>query len=225
MNSKALLLIFGIWGVVAAVLIVGGRSPKVDTSETVEGPQLRPSDVTPNVSGQFVEIIAPLLDPAKIATLKGDRPINTRLYRVLYWLEMAHRGGEGIGSVMDAALGKAGYRGTKRAAEDKKAILSNWRKLEAWGCYSAEGMAELRRGGSPTIERGVSEGDEIALDHILPVTVVPELAAAYFNLDAILAVENFSKGARIGTREKEIAKRWFADGLLSERGFESAIAD
>ena len=30
------------------------------------------------------EILAPLLDPLKVATLKGERPINTRLYKVLY---------------------------------------------------------------------------------------------------------------------------------------------
>ena len=35
------------------------------------------------------EILAPLLDPAKVATLKGDRPANSRLYKVLYWIETA----------------------------------------------------------------------------------------------------------------------------------------
>ena len=33
------------------------------------------------------ENLSSLLDPAKIATLKGERPINTRLYKVLYWVE------------------------------------------------------------------------------------------------------------------------------------------
>ena len=39
------------------------------------------------------EVLAPLLDQAKIATLKGDRPINTRTYKVHYWLEIGHRAG------------------------------------------------------------------------------------------------------------------------------------
>ena len=39
------------------------------------------------------EVIAPLIDPAKVATLKGDRPANARLYKVLYWLETARRDG------------------------------------------------------------------------------------------------------------------------------------
>ena len=49
------------------------------------------------------EIIAPLIDPAKVATLKGDRPANEWLYKVQYWLEMARLGGVGIGSTIDKA--------------------------------------------------------------------------------------------------------------------------
>jgi hypothetical protein len=49
------------------------------------------------------EIIAPLIDPVKVATLKGDRPANERLYKVLYWLEMARLGGVGIGDTIDKA--------------------------------------------------------------------------------------------------------------------------
>ena len=56
------------------------------------------------------EILVTLLDPAKVATLKGDRPANTRLYKVLYWLlgicfllEAAERA---IGS--DRRVGKKG---------------------------------------------------------------------------------------------------------------------
>ena len=36
-----------------------------------------------------------LLDPVKVATLKGDRPANQRLYKILHWLEVARqRGGD-----------------------------------------------------------------------------------------------------------------------------------
>jgi hypothetical protein len=40
------------------------------------------------------EILAPLLNPAKVDTLKGDRPINARMYRVLGWLETARQAGD-----------------------------------------------------------------------------------------------------------------------------------
>jgi hypothetical protein len=38
-------------------------------------------------------------------------------------------------------------------------------------------MDKLRGGGSPAITVGEHAGDSIALDHVLPRAVVPELAA------------------------------------------------
>ena len=115
----------------------------------------------------------------------------------------------------------AAYGGTPRAKRDKMKILLNWKKLEAWGCYGAEGMKELRRGGSPTIKNGFLAGEEMALDHVLPVALVPELRSAFFNLEAITAKENLRKGAKVGEREKLFALVLFKDGLLSREGLEA----
>ena len=38
---------------------------------------------------RFVEIIAPLIDPAKLDTLKGDRAANRRLRKIAHHLETA----------------------------------------------------------------------------------------------------------------------------------------
>ena len=54
-------------------------------------------------------------------------------------------------------------------------------------------MEELRRGGSPTIKNGFLAGEEMALDHVLPVALVPELRSAFFNLEAVTAKENLRK--------------------------------
>lgn len=67
-------------------------------------------------------LIAPQIDPVKVATLKGDRPANARLYRVLYWLETAHQRGGDVSRVLDIAQEAAGYAGTKGAEADKIAI-------------------------------------------------------------------------------------------------------
>lgn len=61
------------------------------------------------------QILAPLLDPAKVATLKGDRPANARLYKVLGWLETARRQGGEVSAVIDTAQAAAGYAGTPGA--------------------------------------------------------------------------------------------------------------
>ena len=169
------------------------------------------------------KIIAPLIDPAKIATLKGARPINARTYRLLYWLETARRAGGDPAEVVALAQTVAGYAGTVAAKEDKAAIVSNRSKLEVLGCFTAQGMADLRKGASPDITKGFLAGSGIELDHILPVSIVPELANRYFNLYAMSAQENRTKGAKIGKRELELARRWHKEGLLSAEGLQAAI--
>ncbi len=79
-------------------------------------------------------------------------------------------------------------------------------------------MAELRKGGSPKISKGEHAGESVALDHVLPRAIVPELAARFYNLEAIPAHENLVKSAKIGKRELELARRWNREGLLSAEG-------
>lgn len=164
------------------------------------------------------EILAPLLDPVKVATLKGDRPANTRLYKVLYWLETARRAGGDVSEVLDVAQATARYAGTPGARADKIAISSNRQNLEDFGCFTPEGMAKLRKGGSPAITRGPHAGDTVALDHMLPRSIVPELAARFFNLEAIDASANLAKSAKVTAREVALARRWHREGLLSTDG-------
>lgn len=170
------------------------------------------------------QILAPLLDPVKVATLKGDRPANQRLYKVLYWLETARQRGGEVGGVIDAAQATARYGGTAGAKADKAGIIWSRTKLEEYGSLTPEGMAKLRKGGSPAITRGEHDGDTVALDHVLPVSVVPELAARFFNLEAIPAKTNRQKSAKIGRRELDLARRWYREGLLSTAGLAAVEA-
>ena len=85
-------------------------------------------------------------------------------------------------------------------------------------------MAKLRKGGSPQITKGVHAGDFIALDHVLPRAIVPELAARFYNLEAIPARQNRAKSAQIGKREMDLARRWRRDGLLSAEGLKAVDA-
>lgn len=164
------------------------------------------------------QILAPLLDPVKVATLKGDRPANQRLYKILHWLEIARQRGGDVPAIMDIAQAAAGYDGTPEARADKQAIIWSRAKLEEFGCFTQAGLDELRHGGSPTITQGPHAGESVALDHILPRSIVPELAGKFFNLEAITAKANRSKSAKITAREVELARRWNRDGLLSADG-------
>lgn len=97
-------------------------------------------------------------------------------------------------------------------------------KLEDFGCFTPEGMAELRKGGFPKISKGKHAGESIALDHVLPRAVVPELAARFYNLEAIPAHENLAKSAKIGKRELELERRWNREGVLSAGGLKAVDA-
>ena len=76
-------------------------------------------------------------------------------------------------------------------------------------------------GGSPTITKGKHAGSGIALDHVLPRSIVPELAARFFNLEALPAPENLAKAAKVGRRELDFARRWHREGLLSVQGLKA----
>lgn len=170
------------------------------------------------------EIIAALIDPVKVDTLKGARPINARTYRLLYWLETARRAGGDVSGIMATAQTVAGYQGTARAKADASAVIANREKLDALGCLDAPGMEELRKGHSPTITKGPDVGRAVHLDHIVPVSVTPELAAKFYDLDAISERENEAKGAKITQRELDFARRWNREGLLSAAGLAAVEA-
>lgn len=90
-------------------------------------------------------------------------------------------------------------------------------------------MAKLRKGGSPKITKGEHAGDSIALDHVLPRAIVPELEARFYNLEAIPARQNLAKSANLTEREINLARRWHREGLLSAEGLarieQAAAAD
>jgi len=62
---------------------------------------------------------------------------------------------------------------------------------------------------------GENAGDSIALDHVIPRATATELAARFYNLEAIPSKVNLRKSAKITGREVALARRWNLDGLLS----------
>jgi hypothetical protein len=50
------------------------------------------------------------------------------------------------------------------------------------GCLDAEGLAEMRKGKAPTVQRGPYKGDQLSVDHIIPRAVCPELDNVIANL-------------------------------------------
>ena len=71
--------------------------------------------------------IASLTDPAKLATLKGERAANPRMQRCVYWLATAEAEGEKPEAVLDEAAKLNGTAGTPYAGFIRWGMLENLR--------------------------------------------------------------------------------------------------
>ena len=99
-------------------------------------------------ASEFVAIVAPLIDPAKLDTLKGKRAATPRLRKACYWLEMAKRDGHDLGTVIDQAHALTGPHEPERIKAQKDSLIRNLTILERLGCLDDEGMAKLRKENS-----------------------------------------------------------------------------
>ena len=97
--------------------------------------------------------------------------------------------------------------------------------LERLGCIDEAGMIKLRKGNAPTITKGPYAGEIVTGEHIIPRSVCPELDNALYNLEMMPLTLNQRKSAQIGTRQIDLAKRWNADGLLSEEGLRAVLQE
>ena len=166
------------------------------------------------VESDAATIIAALIDPAKLATLK-ERGANPRIQKAVYWLATARANGKKPSSVLDSAVKQAGYTNAMAAKLTKAALLRNLDIAEKLGCLDESGMNDMRRGQAPTVRKGPYRGDQLSVDHIIPRSVVPELDNVVANLELLPLRMNEKKNAKIGKRQKSLAKQLHQAGLLS----------
>ena len=67
-----------------------------------------------HVAADFANLLAPLIDPAKLDTLKGKRAATPRLRKACYWLQMAHISGFDVGEVIDQVHSVTSLRELRR---------------------------------------------------------------------------------------------------------------
>jgi len=163
--------------------------------------------------------IATLIDPAKLATL-GKRGADSRVQKCVYWLAEARKEGQSPKKVAQAAVSKAGYK-KKAAALTKAALLRNLDIAEKLGFLDADGMAKMRSGSAPTVRKGPYAGGIASVDHIIPRAVAPELDNVIANLELLPLTVNESKNDKIGDRQRHLAKKFYAAGLLSDAGLKA----
>src|SRR5205814_6934471 len=115
------------------------------------------------------------------------------------------------------------YKNSDAAKLTKDALLRNLDIAEKLGCLDDAGLAEMRRGKAATVMRGPYKGDQLSVDHIVPRAVVPELDNVIANLELMPLRMNERKNAKIGSRQRDLAKKFYQAGLLSRKGLEAVI--
>ena len=78
-----------------------------------------------HVAADFANLLAPLIDPAKLDTLKGKRAATPRLRKACYWLQMAHVSGFDAGEIIDQAHAQTGPHEPKRAKAQRESLIRN----------------------------------------------------------------------------------------------------
>jgi len=165
--------------------------------------------------------IASLTDPAKLATLKGERAANPRLQKCVYWLAYAEERGEKPETVLDESAKLNKTAGTPYAGFVRWGLLENLKIAKELGLLTPEGMAELRRGKSATITKGQNAGQEAEADHVIPRAICPELANQVMNLELLPASLNRAKSDKVTDRARVFAKELHEAKLLSDAGFDA----
>ena len=166
--------------------------------------------------------IAGLIDPAKLATL-GERGANSRVQKAVYLLATARTEGEKPAKVLDRAVALAGYTNAARAKLTKAALLRNLDIAGKLGCLNDAGFAEMKHGKAATVMKGPYKDDQLSVDHIIPRSVVPELDNVIANLELMPMKMNAKKNAKIGSKQRDMAKKFYQAGLLSKKGLEAVL--
>ena len=180
-------------------------------------------DAIEKVSSRFPAIVAPLIDPVKLDTLKGKRAATPRLRKACYWLEIARREDNDLEIVLDESHALTGPHKPERMKAQKDSLIRNVTILERLGCLDEAGMIKLRKGNAPTITKGPYAGEIVTGDHIIPRSVTPELDNTLFNLEMMPLTLNQRKAAKVTARQLDLAKRWHKAGLLSDEGLRAVI--
>ena len=170
----------------------------------------------------YASKISPLIDPAKLATLK-TRGAIPRVQKIVYHLEMARRDKVRPADVITSALRTVGMTNALAAKLTKEAMLRNLAIADRMGCLNAAGLDDMKQGKSPTIRAGPSVGDELSVDHIIPFKVAPELDNVIANLELMPLRANERKNDKVFKRQRQLAATFHQAGLLSAEGYKAVI--
>lgn len=166
--------------------------------------------------------LANLIDPAKLATL-GKRGANPRVQKAVALLETGRLDGYPVATIASNAVALARYTNSLLATLTFDSLTRNHSIAAKLGVLNESGLANMRRGKSPTVKSGPYAADLLTVDHIVPFAVAPELDLVIANLELMPRRLNSSKGATLGARQYDYAKRFRAAGVLTASRLEEIL--
>ncbi len=167
---------------------------------------------------QAVFAVSSLSDPAKLATL-GERGANSRLNKIVFWLDVARNRGMSAETAVGWAQTVNGTR-EPRASLVKAELARNLQIADELGLFTAENRDRLKRGNAAIITRGPYAGETVEIDHIVPISLAPEVGNELANLEMLPKTLNRKKSNQVGERQLSYAEKLGAAGLLSKESLE-----
>lgn len=172
--------------------------------------------------GKAIWAISTLSDPAKLATL-GERGANSRLNKIVHWLH--HASQRGARPAVAIEIGQQlNQTGEPRKSLVRDSLLRNMKIAEELGCLTRENLDRMRQGKGPEITRGPYKGQLIEIDHIVPLSLAPEVGNELANLEMMPASLNRRKSNQVGERQLSHAKKLLEAGLLTQESFDRVRA-
>ncbi|MCP5524618.1 MAG: hypothetical protein H7A46_24075 [Verrucomicrobiales bacterium] len=159
-----------------------------------------------------------LSNPAKLATL-GKRGANPRLNKIVYWLWEARERGLPPETTALTAQALNGVFGD-RARLVAESLARNVAIADELGLYTRENRERLRHGGAAIVTQGPHAGQQAEVDHVVPVSLAPEIGNELANLELLPEELNRQKSDRVGPRELDHALALHRAGLLSTESLE-----
>ena len=95
------------------------------------------------------------------------------------------------------------FNGTpnKRAALVKASLLQNLKIARELGLLTPDNLEHLRRGHAALASRGPYAGESVEIDHIVPISLAPEIGNELANLEMLPRTLNRQKSNRVGARQ------------------------
>jgi hypothetical protein len=167
--------------------------------------------------------IATLTRPSALARLP-KRGANPVLNQVVFWLADSRDRGFNPTNTLNLGLDWAGVSGPQRPLVEAS-LLRNLDIATRLGLTTPDNLDRLRKGRAATVTRGPYTGEAAEVDHIVPVSLAPEIGNELANLELMPATLNRRKSNRVGPRQAAHARILHQAGLLSQPSLDRVLAE